>query len=412
MNQYIQVVLAILIVIILFIVAMMVYDKEKLDALRSSGQINKKVPIFSGILDFSTANNISFNTIDPNQPNYVNLGPSINQVQGAAYTYNFWLYLDNSGKNGNAKLFGNSTDATNFNQLFPDNGLTAPIIGNTNQDTNGDDAPYILFLRGSNKVLEYKNLCSPKNNTTDVTSVNSQNVGTYKQDVLIKSPLVKLEHNGEALTIEFNTLNSPDGVKVGSPNTCQQGGEPSTDWYTVNQYKVGLKNINSNKALTQKWFMISVVLQDTLPSDPLPLRNKIHCQLYVNGVIELDKYIVGKLNDATNTSASPLRMNQGNIYINPTLYSNIGNNPYNSKTSATQVTKSTTSLAANTFLMADLTYFNYSLQSRDIVALFNSRFNTNPAIVSSTQTQKQLADLTKNVGTTSGLGVGLISPLN
>jgi hypothetical protein len=415
MNQYIQIILAILIVIILFIVAMMVYDKEKLDAIRKKGKLTTSVPIYTGILDFATFNNISFNTIDPNQPNYVNLQPSINQIQGTAYAYNFWLYLDNSQP---AKpIFSGSTDNTNFNQVYPDSGLTPPVIASTPVPPNGDDPPYILFLRGSNKVMEYKNICSPKTTAPD-TSTTGQNVGTFKQDVLIKAPLVKLEHNGEAITVEFNTLNSPDGVKVGSPNTCQNGGGMSSDWYTVNQYKVGLKNINSNPAFNQKWFMITIVLEDTLPSDPLPLRNKIRCQIFVNGVIELDKYIIGQLNDPANTSANPLRINQGNIYINPTLYSTNSNgangavNPYNTTaSSATQVTKDTTNLAPNTFLMADLTYFNYSLQPSDVVALFNSRFNTNPAVVTSIPTQKKLRDLTKNIGTNANLNVAAISPL-
>jgi hypothetical protein len=426
MNQYIQIILAILVVIILFVIAMMVYDKDRLDAIRSSGQLRKVVPIFSGVVDFANIKDVAFNTVDPSMSNYVNLSPSINQAEGASYSYNFWLYLDNTAATdaGNATLFSNSTQNTNTNAIYADSGLTAPIALNRPQATNGDDLPYVLFLRGSNTVVEYKNICSPKTASADLSS--TANVGTYKQDVLIKSPLVKLEHNGEALTVEFNTISSPDGVKAGSPNTCQVGGNPnSSDWTSVNQFKIGLLNINNNPAITGKWFMVTIVLEDTLPTDPLPLRNKIRCRIYLNGVIELDKYVIGKLSDPANKSASPLRINQGNIYLNPTLYSNVGYNPF--KTSGAAVAGSkvgttpqpvttpspvtqTKPIGKNKFLMADLQYFNYPLQVSDAVGLFNNKFNTNIAVLASQTQQTGLQLTTQQISTNSTTNVNLIAP--
>ena len=63
MNPYIQVFLAIIIVIILFVGALMVYNKETVDAIRQSGNIKKIVPIFSGIIDFYERNDIVYNTL-------------------------------------------------------------------------------------------------------------------------------------------------------------------------------------------------------------------------------------------------------------------------------------------------------------------------------------------------------------
>ena len=107
------------------------------------GNIKKIVPIFSGIIDFYERNDIVYNTLDPNAANYINMGNSINQVSGGEYSYNFWLYVDNTNK----QLFGTTNDGTNTTQIFADQGLTA--------SSNPNLLPFVLFLRGSNKVLEY-----------------------------------------------------------------------------------------------------------------------------------------------------------------------------------------------------------------------------------------------------------------
>jgi hypothetical protein len=203
------------------------------------------------------------------------------------------------------------------------------------------------------------------------------------------------------------------------------GGTPTTDWTTVNQFKVGLLNINNNVAIAGKWFMVTIVLEDTLPSDPLPLRNKIRCRIYLNGVIELDKYVIGKLSDPANKSASPLRINQGNIYLNPTLYSNVGYNPF--KTSGAAVAGSkvdttpnpvttpvavtqTKTIGQNKFLMADLQYFNYPLQVSDAVGLFNNKFNKNLAVLASQTQQSALQTITQQISTNSTKNINLIAP--
>ena len=161
---------------------------------------------------------------------------------------------------------------------------------------------------------------------------------------------------------------------------------PSVDvnWSYVNQYKVGLKGMNDT-GFSKQWFMITIVLQDTYPTDPFPLRNKIRSQIYVNGTLELDKYVVGRLGDPTSQSANPLRINQGNIYINPALKDSNGH--------PVSMTKDNlgngTSIPAHSFMMADLTYFNYALGASDVAGLFSGKFNQKMA---PTLTNSQLAD--------------------
>jgi hypothetical protein len=365
MNKYIQVFCAIIIVIILFIGAMVVYNQEMIKAIRKTSTIKKTAPIFKGVIDFGANSDILYDTLNPNAINYVDMGNSINQVSGAEYSYNFWLYIDNT-KN---QVFAASTDDTNTSQVYPDAGLN-PLASNGDPKT----LPFVLFLRGSSTVLQYQNQCSGTTNaTTGVPSI--------KTDVLVKSPLVKLEDGGDVLTVEFNTLSYPDGALTGSRNTCK---DIDTDWKAINQYKIALKNLSIE--FPKKWFMVTITLQDTLPSDPFPIRDKIRARIYTNGAVKLDKYIVGKLGDTTSTTSSPLRLNQGTVYVNPTLkYTQPGG-------SSQYVSRSRTvhEITQKNLMMADLTYYNYALEPADIANLFAAQFNkTYASIVNKTQDQLQ-----------------------
>ena len=396
MGPFIQVFLAVLIVVILFIIAMVLYNKEMVNAIRQTSTIQKSIQVFSGIIDFATTTNVSYDTLNPNAPNYLNLGKSINQLPGAAYSYNFWLYIDNSDysksgtvSGGTKPIFSAPTDSTNQGQLYTDSGLSGKPT------PNGDDLPFILFLRGSNRVLKYSNICSRlANSPGNIPGYNDQ-TNDVKTDILVKSPLVKLEHNGQVLTVEFNTLAYPDAVKTGSRNTCV---EINNSWYYINQYKVGLKGIANTgiptEELSKQWFMVTIVLQDTYPSYPLPLRNKIRSQIYINGSLELDKYVIGNLADQTNSSATPLRSSQGNLYINPKLADSI-NNP-GSDLSMTKDNNPNLNNNPNKFMMADLTYYNYALQPSDVLKLFNVKHNTNYAPILSQVSTTDTSYLTTN----------------
>ena len=117
--------------------------------------------------------------------------------------------------------------------------------------------------------------------------------------------------------------------------------------------------------------MITITLQDTLQSDPFPIRDKIRTRIYTNGVLKLDKYIVGKLGDPTNASLSPLRISQGNVYVNPTLRKS--DNSTGPPLSLSRIVN--TNMKKNQIMMADLTYYNYALASQDITGLFGAQFN-------------------------------------
>ena len=127
--------------------------------------------------------------------------------------------------------------------------------------------------------------------------------------------------------------------------------------------------------LRNKWFMVTVVVKDTFPADPLPIRNKVRVRIYINGVMELDKYLDGRLGNVSS-SASVLKTNSGNLYVAPAI-------KFDSSTNA-ELSYSIPS--ADKVRMADLSYFNYALESAEIVDLFSSEFSKTiaPGITSNT----------------------------
>lgn len=326
-NVLMQMMAAILIVVVLFVVGFSIYNMEILRSYAEMGKLKQVVPIFYGMADITGGNSGNFNTLNPNDESFRNIAPSVNQPSGAEFTYNFWLYK-------------NSTLFTPIDQsgaaVATDSGLSAD--------------QYILFVHGDGHSTEYKNLCN----------VN-------KTDVMVKCPLVKLERGGTMLTVEFNTLTSKDAVRERARDTCN---EDSRDWNYMNSHKLAIYTEDTSTKFDQKWFMVTIVMNDTTPTDPLPLRNKVRCRIYVNGVLELDRYVDDAIgvNPSASGAQSAIRRNSGNLWIAPKVkVSSTG-----AVTTNTAASGSTNN--ANKLMMADLTYFNYAITDAEIKSLFDQKF--------------------------------------
>jgi hypothetical protein len=335
-NSASQILLAILVLIILFAVGVMIYSADQVRAIRQAGRQKKTVPIFVGIKDLKNNNDEEYNTLEknPNNPNYRDIGNSINQPSGAEFTYNFWLYTDPDAPNQTVFKQNTSQMSTNNTAVSPDVGLKEDQI--------------ILFVRGSKTPVSYKNLCDED-----------------KNDILVKCPLVKLENNGDILTVEFNTMQGPDAIVENSISNCDTAGG-NTNWGSVNSYKLSVKGISSRPSLTKKWNMITVVIRDTFPDDPYPLRNKVRCSIYVNGGVELDKYVDGKFYSQSDViGKSIIRENQGNLYFAP-LMGTVGTSPIVSMPVLS-------GLKDKQLMVADLTFFNYAISTYEAKALFSKK---------------------------------------
>lgn len=336
--------MAIAIVIILFVIAFSIYNMETIKAIQESGKVRKETAIFQGVKDLATSNDETYNTIDPNHPTYRSLDLSINQKSGAEYSYNFWMYLSSNTRN----IIG--TPAQSGSPIFADQGLTKRDDDGKLKKMALDDQPLVLLLRGDKRAFVYKSLC------------NTRSDKDVKADVLMKNPLIKLEQGGDVLTVELNTVSGPDAVKEKSRSTCD---ERNTDWEYMNSHKVALKGLSTRDELADRWFMVTVVVHDTFPTDPYPIRNKVRVRIYVNGVIELDKYLDTKLSQ-TRGHASTVKQSNSNLHVAPVirLLSPTG----------MELSKRISSNNANNIRMADLTYFNYALDAAAVTNLFSNGF--------------------------------------
>lgn len=314
-GKIIQFIAALVIVTLLMMLGFFFYNRDILVNLQTMRNRRVTTELVRGAIDLNSST-IEVETSNENSAMYKPMPNSINQRSGGEFTYNFWLWVDQSQMNGTNDL------GTDVQRL--DTGITT------------DD--YVLFFRGVNKKYNYKNVC-----------------GENKNDVLVKAPLVKLQRNGKYLTVEFNTVQGPDAHIYNGRDTCK---ELSASWSAINRSRIILGGFDSNSNFDKQWFMVSVVLQDTLPEDPIPTRNKVRARVYVNGILELDQYIGG--GSLEDSKPAVLLNNNGNLYINP-------------KVAGQRASDS--SIGENKIMMANLTYSNYAMSGSEIKGLFDKKFN-------------------------------------
>lgn len=342
MHAYIQVLIAICVVIILFFIGFSVYNYEFIKSIKLSSETAARtvVPIYNGIKDISINYDEVYTTTNKDAASYRNVNNSYHEGGGIEFSYSFWLYI-----------FAPTTGVAatpNTTALSPDKGFSDRI----NKQT-------VLFAKGTNEISTYKNVC-----------------GVDKNDIMVKCPLVKLEEDYSQLTVEFNTVPARDsdyieGIKADSRYVCD---EFTTEWKKANAHKLTLGNINRAE-FANKWIMVSIIIQDIVPTDPLPYRNKAHCKIYINNFKELDVYVDGTLTPRKDNH-STIKVNNGNLYVFPKL------------TVGSTYTKRETD--ANKLMMADLTYYNYAINKEAIESLFGkgpSKY-TAPAIGANTDYSK------------------------
>lgn len=349
LGQAFQIIFAICIVILLFVIAYFIYNKEAINALRSSKDIRRKIPIFDGVKDLLINNNETYDTADPNDPTFRNVNVSVNQKSGAEFSYNFWVYKD-----------------ATFTHDFS-NAITDADLKNTND--------VVLFIKGNKKVFKYPNICNQPT-----------------KNFLVKCPLVKFEQDMDVLTVELNNNDTPQSVGEGSMNTCTD--TDAADWSSKNQHKISVKGFNGQN-YTRKWFMVTVVIQDTVSTDALPHRNNIKCLIYVNGIVQLDKYLEAGLENMVSSRATVIKQNKGGLHVAP----QVGEVMKLDKSPATDNSGQFKSL-----YMADLTYYNYALPSADITTLYGQRFNKKVAasVSDSSNTRKNLDDIKDQLSSPTG----------
>lgn len=322
-SVMIQAILGIFIVLILLLIAFMIFNYERLNIIRNSKSIKKKVPIFNGIYDYSIYSNIEYNTFLENSNTFRDLAPSINQAGGAEYSYNFWLKIDK-------------------NHL-------------TQQHTNDDDI--LLFMRGSKLQIPYKN---------DAPGQQNCLLNTLGKYILVKNPLIRMKHDGTSIIVEYNTLTNPDAYRSDGTTLIKCDSEK---WDDRNAGLLGIYNMTAAE-YNNKWFMFTVVIKEITPENDVLNKYKTSCKIYLNGINMLDRVVEAPFNgisDKTPGSAA-MKHNKAPLYLNPgNLLSASGENSNIFNDSS-----------LSPLQMSDLTYYNYAINDNQIQSIFKSGFSKEP----------------------------------
>ena len=268
------------------------------------------------------------------------------------------LYSYEKGKvkyNTNDKLSGTYIDLSpsinqnggavytyNFWLFMPDNSTCSDIHN------------LILFTRGSEKKIKYESKFTCNTDDTD-------SIGGDGKWFLVKNPLVRLKLDSsnnkiDEIVVEINSIEHPEVVHEGANVSDQQCKTKP------NENLFGIKNLSNRTDLHNKWNMITIVVSETNPSDDILFKNKSIVKLYLNGYKYLTKHGEA-IYDSEDSKSTAIRSNKGNLYLNPT--------------------GSTSTTVCTEIAISDLTYFNYTLEDKDIISLFKEGCKKTPALIPS-----------------------------
>lgn len=356
LNLILQIILGIFIVLIMGFIAYSIFDREYLSSIRLYNTNKKETQIFTGIYPL-TLNQARIETINKNDPYYLNINPSVNQNGGAEYSYNFWLYFNIKPTSGN-------------------------IIEKDNKGTNilNKDSFIVLFYKGVKQFVPYKQ----NRLSCDTDKGDNSRPHPY---ILVKNPLVKLNNNGKELVVEYNNLNNPDSFHSSAVKLICS--DIKNKMYGTNVNKLGIKNINTDM-YNKTWNMITIVLQESPSNEEKLFTNRTNCKIYFNSTLISDRSTfnndVLNINNETGISTA-MKNNIGNLYINPKqniidAYTNdfpIDSSPstyeQNLISKIENIIEDDGITKDSPIKMANMSYFNYALTDNQILELYNKGFD-------------------------------------
>ena len=275
-NPLLQVIIALIVLLLMGYVAYNIYVIELHNMFKGDNNIKKEIDIIQGVFDYHSNSEWKYNTINKLHNSYLDISPSINQSGGAEYSYNFWLYV-------------NQTE------------LKA--------DTKNNEKDLALFLKGEKEVY-YNN----DKNFNCAGSFHSPTAET-STTLITKSPLIRLRGDGTALIFEYNNLLTPDSYRNNFNNEkCNDKLSSSlSTWEQRNKNLLGIYDITFDK----KWYMITFVLKELADPNDILTNNRALCKIYINGMLMYENKIETIYED-NRSSATPKHINSP-FYINPTL---------------------------------------------------------------------------------------------
>lgn len=349
LNIIVQILLGIFLVLIMGFIAYSIFDREYLSSIRFFPTNKKETKIFTGIYQLSE-DQAKIETINKNDPYYLNINPSVNQNGGAEYSYNFWLYYN----------------------IKPSIGQI--IANDRSENTLNRDAFIVLFYKGVKQLIPYKQ---------NRLSCDTDKGDTYQPYpyFLVKNPLVKLNNNGKEIVVEYNNLNTPDSFNSSAIKlNCS---EVKNNMYGTNVNKLGVKNINTDM-YNKTWNMITIVIQESPSNEEKLFTNRTNCKIYYNSTLIADRSTYNNdildLNNENGVSTA-MKNNIGNLYINPKQ--NIAD-AYKTIFPSAEEENLINKIGLQTeddgikkdspVKMANMSYFNYALSDNEILELFKKGF--------------------------------------
>ena len=325
-----QIIISLIILLLMGYVAYNIYLIELRHMFKGNNDIRKETEIFTGILDYISGE-LKFNTINKLHPHYIEMSPSINQQGGAEYSYNFWLYVD---QNKLTKLKENSTAPPNRKDI-------------------------VLFYKGEKTFYTHKNNynCQYKN-------------GTNYINLITKNPLVRINHDGTSMAIDYNNILSPDSYQNNSIYKPCEFQSPNLDWHEKNKNMLGIYDITFNN----KWFMVTIVIKEVADNNNILTKNRALCRLYINGMLIFENKVETMYND--NVHSATIKHNKSPFYINPEFSNDYlgNNNPYFNIKKGIYENGSDEREKVNILRVADLKYFNYAIDQDKITSIYRDGF--------------------------------------
>ena len=339
LNLIVQILLGIFVILIMGLIAYSIFDSEYAKSFRIAYSNKKETKVFTGIYSYNL-NGAGIETINKNDPYYLDLNPSVNQNGGAEYSYNFWLYMN----------IPNNSD----NLVTTDRG--ANVTG---------DKFIVLFYKGLKQMIPYT-----QNRYSCDSDKGQEN--SSKPYYLVKNPLVKINNNGKELVVEYNNINTPDTFNSSAVKLdCSTIG--ANNMYQTNVNKLGIKNINIDM-YNKTWNMITIVMQESPSNEEKLFTNRTNCKVYFNSTLVADRSTYNNdMNDLSNENAvsTVMKNNIGRLYINPAT-----------ETKSIDIIKSVPDITQTDGItkdapvkMADMSYFNYALNDDDILILYKKGFS-------------------------------------
>jgi hypothetical protein len=342
-NPVTQVIIALIILLLMGYVAYNIYLIELHHMFKGQNDLRKETEVFSGIIDFNDIKELKYNTKNRAHEKYRDISPSINQQGGAEYTYNFWLYVDQS----------------RIQQL-----------------NNAENKDILLILKGE-KQFYYNN-----NFNYNCMFKSGDSTSTKHPVLLTKNPLIRLSYDGKNLAVDYNNILSPESYQNNSKYNRCDSTDNNKEWWVRNKNMIGVYDIE----FSSKWFMVTVVMKEIADNNNILTKNRAICRIYINGLLVFENKLETIYGSNQDIYSATFKNNNSPLYINPIfnmknddvpsrIQKKIQNVPYFDISSAKYNEEYNTDNPndiSGVIKMGDLKYYNYALEDDAINQLFRT----------------------------------------